>query len=232
MLKIKILITVAAVILLHAESAEIAHADDFDFLTVGDIVRNVRNNFASFDTYQAGFVMTTEGKGQRTRQTGIIRYKAPDKMLAQFSRPSGQKVVSDGRTMWIYLPSLNVVAEQDLEAEGGMFSAASRSGLNRLFRRYHYRFASKEQPVTRADGSKMYVLELQQKESRAGLRQMTLYINEDYFITRAEGNTASGKKIELTFSDIKTGIDMPDGMFEFDVPARARVIKNPMISEE
>jgi outer membrane lipoprotein-sorting protein len=38
--------------------------------------------------------------------------------------------------------------------------------------------------------------------------------------------------LRITLSDIKTNVDLPNGIFKFDIPATARVIKNPMISEE
>jgi len=82
------------------------------------------------------------------------------------------------------------------------------------------------------DGSKMYTLVLKQKESRGGYKTINLWITENFFIQKAEGFTSSGKKVEITLSDIKTNVDLPNGMFKFDIPATARVIKNPMISEE
>jgi outer membrane lipoprotein-sorting protein len=209
-----------------------SNAYKFDFVTVGDIVQNVRKKFGSVNTYQAGFTIVSEKLGKKKQQSGVIKYKSTDKMLIEFSQPSGQRIVSNGKTMWIYIPSMNVVAEQDLKSDGGVFSGNAKSSLNRLFTKYHYRFASKNQPVKQSDGSNLYVLHLKQKETRAGLRDITLYIDDNYLIIRAAGETSSGKKIDITFSNIKTDIEMPNAMFKFDVPARARLIKNPMISEE
>ena len=134
--------------------------------------------------------------------------------------------------MWIYIPSMNVVAEQDLKDEGGFFSSATKNGLQRLFNKYHYRFLSKNQPEQQQDGSKMYTLQLKQKESRSGYRTMNLWVTENYLITHVAGETSSGKKVDIVFTDIKIDNDIPNGMFKFDVPPQARVIKNPMMAEE
>jgi outer membrane lipoprotein-sorting protein len=151
----------------------------------------------------------------------------------EFTSPSRQKLVSNGQTMWIYIPSMNVVAEQDLTSESGLFTSGSEAGLNRLFSKYHYRFASKEEPETMKDGSKQYTLVLKQKETRGGYKTINLWISENYFIQRAEGFTSSGKKIEITLSDIKTDVDLPNSLFKFDIPTGStRIIKNPMLSEE
>ena len=82
------------------------------------------------------------------------------------------------------------------------------------------------------DGSKMYTLILKQKETRSGYRTIKLWVSESYFIIKAEGETSTGKKVVITLSDIKTNIDLPNGIFKFEIPATARLIKNPMISEE
>ena len=73
---------------------------------------------------------------------------------------------------------------------------------------------------------------LKQKESRSGYRTIKLWVSEDFLIVRAQGVTSSGKKVDIRLTKIKTGIDLPNGLFRFDVPSRARVIKNPMLSEE
>lgn len=209
-----------------------AFAYKFDFVTVSDIVNNTKKNYSEMKSYQANFSIISDKGGKKNNQTGILRFKSADKLLMEFFQPSRQKIVSDGKMMWVYIPSLNVVAEQDLLSDSGLFTSGSEAGLNRLFSKYHYRFASKDEPETMKDGSKMYTLVLKQKESRGGYKTINLWITENFFIQKAEGFTSSGKKVEITLSDIKTNVDLPNGIFKFDIPATARVIKNPMISEE
>ena len=228
MKKIKIFLTI---LLIMSASALLA-AYKFDFITVGDVVREIRATYGKLDSYQANFVIESERHGKKTVQRGVIRFKNSDRLVLDFTQPANQKIVSNGKMMWIYIPSMNVVAEQDLKSDSGLFAAGSQSGLNRLFSKYHYRFASKEQPETMKDGSKMYTLELKQRESRSGYREINLLVNENYFITKAEGITSTGKKVSITLSDYKTDVDLPASLFKFDIPARARVLKNPMMSEE
>jgi outer membrane lipoprotein carrier protein len=225
-----IILSVIGAFLLFAATG--VYAFKFDFTTVSDIVDNIKKNFGKMDSYQANFNIVSEKPGKTSHQTGVIKYKSHNKLYIEFSQPYGQKIVSNGKMMWIYIPSMNVVAEQDLNSEGGIFSAGTKSGLNWLFSKYHYRFASKEQPETQEDGTRRYTLILKQKESRSGFRKMKLWVTERYFIIRAQGETSTGKKIDITFSDLKTNVSLPNGLFKFDIPARARVIKNPMISEE
>ncbi|HDP80422.1 MAG TPA: outer membrane lipoprotein carrier protein LolA [Spirochaetes bacterium] len=210
-----------------------APAYKFEFITVSDIVKKVKEKFGTVNSYQANFKIVSEKMGKKSHQSGSVRYKSSDKMLIEFTQPHGQKVIANGSTMWIYIPSMNVVAEQDLKSGSDtLFSANSKSGLQRLFSKYHYKFASKEQPEVQSDNTKKYTLFLQQKESRGGFRTMKLWISEDFLITRAVGETSAGKKVDIEFTGIRTDIDLPNGIFKFDIPPRVRVIKNPMMSEE
>ncbi len=104
---------VAAITIL---SASVLFAFKFDFITVSDVVGNIKESFGAIETYQANFAILSEKLGKTTRQTGIIKYKANNKLHIEFTQPQGQKIVSNGKMMWIYSPSMNVVAEQDLDS--------------------------------------------------------------------------------------------------------------------
>ena len=205
----------------------------FEFITVGDIVKRIKNRFSKIDSYQANFKIVSQKHGSKTYQSGRVLYKSSNKILVEFYKPYGHKIVSNGKTMWIYLPSMNVVAEQDLKSSSkSLFFSSTSSGLRRLFLKYHYRFASKEQPEEQTDGTKKYTLLLKQRESRSGFRTIKLWVNEDYFITKAHGETSTGKILQIEFNNIRTDINLQNGIFRFDVPSKARIIKNPIVSEE
>ena len=83
------------------------------------------------------------------------------------------------------------------------------------------------------DGTKMYTLVLKQKESRGGYRKLSISGFQKIILFRKlRALHLPGKKVEIALTDIKTNVDLPNGIFKFDIPATARVIKNPMISEE
>ncbi len=229
--KVKVfLAVVVCCLLLPAYSG---NAYNFDFVTVTDIVKKVKKRFSEIDSYQADFTINSSKLGRQLHQTGMVKYKSANKMMVDFTSPQQHRIVSNGKTMWIYIPSMNVVAEQSLKSDStSIFSSGTKSGLRRLFSKYHYKFASKDQPVQMADGSKRYVLDLKQKEASGGFRTLKLWISENFLITKAAGQTAAGKDVEIEFNNIRTDVSFPNSMFKFDIPSGARVIKNPMISEE
>ena len=205
----------------------------FEFTTVSDIVKKVKERFSDLESYQANFKIESVKLGDKSYKNGVMKYKASNKMLIEFSNPKGQKIISNGKVMWIYIPSMNVVAEQDLKSDSNsLFSSATSSGLKRLFSKYHYKFASNKQPEKQSDGSLQYTLFLKQRETRSGFRTIKLWISEDFLITKAYGESTTGKSIEIVFNNIQTNIVLSNSIFQFDIPTSARIIKNPMISEE
>ena len=221
---------ILAIVLLIFVPCIMGYPYKFDFITVNDIVKQIKKAFSDVDSYQASFVMISDRIGKRQTQSGTIWYKSPHYLRVDFDSPYGQRIVSDGNQVWIYIPSLNIVAEQDLNS-GTLFSVGTGPGLNRLFSKYHYRFDGKEQPREESN-NRYYVLFLKQKETRSGFRTLKLWVNEQYFITKAYGETASGKNITLEIKNVTTKVDVKKGFFKFDPPSNARIIKNPMLAEE
>ena len=209
------------------------YAIKFDFTTVSDVVKNIKKRYSDIECYSADFKIAVDKGGKKSLQQGTLKSKFPNKLLVEFSSPAGQKIVSSDKMMYIYMPSLNVVAEQDVNNEdGSLFSSGTKNGLTRLFSKYHYKFDSKDQPMQETDGRKYYTLFLKQKESRSGYRTLRLWVTEDYLIKKMSGETSSGKKVDIEFSNIKTNENFSNGIFKFEAPSQARVIRNPMIAEE
>jgi outer membrane lipoprotein carrier protein len=231
--KKNLLVFALTFIVIISSAGNISAYKIFEFTTVTDVVKKVKKRFSEMESYQADFKIMSEKSGNKSNRSGRINYKAANRMLIEFSNPPGQKIVSDGKSMWIYIPSMNVVAEQDLKSDSGsIFSSATGSGLRSLFSKYHYKFASKTQPEKQTDGSLQYTLFLKQKESRSGFRTIKLWISEDFIIKKASGESSTGKIIEIQFSNMKTNVALQNGLFQFDIPSQAKIIKNPMISEE
>lgn len=223
------------VFILLCSSAFSQESYRFEFETVSDVVRKTKEEFSKIKSYSADFSIVTKKGNSTTVQKGTLKSLRPNYLMIHFSEPHNQRIVSDGKMMWIHIPSMNVVAEQDLKEDesGTVFSPGSYVGLKRLFAKYHYKFASKTQPEKAEDGKEYYTLSLSQKESRSGYKTIKLWIaKENYMIMRAEGETAGGKNVDISFSNISTSGNFSKGMFKMEIPSNAKVIKNPMISEE
>jgi len=205
-----------------------------------EVVKKVKKKFTEIKSYSADFkITTTEGKTIRN-MNGTCLYKKDGKIRYDFTSPEGDAIVSDGKTLWIYIKKLGAVGKQDLELDkknssGPVFTSASPEGLNRLFRKYHYKFDTTTQPrlVDDKDPTLYFVLALDQREKIGGFEKMTLYIDStSYLVRKATAYDGRGKETNISFSNMDLNRDIEDGLFNFHISGNAKIVNNPLVSED
>ncbi|MCB1140762.1 MAG: outer membrane lipoprotein carrier protein LolA [Leptospiraceae bacterium] len=202
-----------------------------------EVVKKVKKKYAGVQTLSANFTINTTQNKKNATLTGACKFKSPGKIKYEFTSPDGDAIVSDGKTLWIYIKKIGAVGKQDLEIEkenssgDPIFVPNSNTGLNRLFRKYHYKFNSINQPQKSDDGKKYFVLALEQREKIGGFEHMTLYIDaETYLIHKAVGKDSRGKETTLEYSKIVLNSEMEDGEFNYHISGNAKIVNNPLVS--
>jgi outer membrane lipoprotein-sorting protein len=197
-----------------------------NFVSINDIKTLMGEMFNSIEDYTADFNWINGD----VHYLGIIKYKKPDKILLEFDEPEEQKIVSNGKVLYIYIPYLKVVAQQSLieTTESSILSTASESGLSKLFDEYSFSFydTSSLQSFGETSG---YHLKLDQKRPKVGFKQMDFWVSENGLILQSNGISANEEKVSLTFSDIQLNVELPDYIFDFEVPADAQIIRNLIV---
>ncbi|TGK00914.1 outer membrane lipoprotein carrier protein LolA [Leptospira semungkisensis] len=204
-----------------------------------EVVKKVRKNFSDLQSYKADFMIQTEANKKVTTKKGVCYYKKGGKIKYEFSDPAGDEIVSDGKTLWIFIKRLNAAGKQDLtlnksNKSGPIFSPATEEGLSRIFRKYHYKFDSIEQPqISQKDNRKYFVLALEQREKIGGYETMILSVDaETYFIKKAVASDGRGKVTTVEFFGVDRNADIEDGVFNFRPDGNSKIVNNPLVSEE
>ncbi|EMO25702.1 outer membrane lipoprotein carrier protein LolA [Leptospira interrogans serovar Bataviae str. HAI135] len=204
-----------------------------------EVVKQVKKKFSDLNSYKADFQIQTVSNKKSKNMKGVCLYKKGGRIRYQFNEPSGDEIVSDGKTLYIYISRLNAVGKQDLtlnksNKSGPIFSNFTDEGLSRIFRKYHYKFDSIEQPQTSSkDGRKYFVLNLEQREKIGGFETMLLYVDaQTYFIQKAVASDGRGKETTIEFSNLEINPDLEDGQFNFHIGGNAKIINNPLVSEQ
>lgn len=206
-------------------------AEPYDRLSHAEVARKVQDRYEKIENYQASFAIN--GKGGKT-MTGTAYYKAPANLSFDFNNPAGNRIVSDGRTLWIKIARLNAVGKQDLtlkpkEGERDIFSVAPGPGLKRLFNRYHYKFDQKNQP-REIEGKPCYVLEMEQKEKVGGFEHILLYIDSEKFLVyKAVATDGTGETTTITLKNIRTDIQLEGKVFQFQPDDNDQIVANPLV---
>ncbi len=198
------------------------------------VVKEVIKTYENINTLKVYFTIQTKNK----ISMGIAYYQKPGKTRFEFSKPSGDLLISDGKTLWIVVGSQNLVGKQDLtlnakdENNKPIFSVLPVKGIQHLFERYHYKFDDINQPKE-IDGKKYYVLVLEQKEKIGGYEKMKIFINAETFLIEkaiAEGNY--GIVTTVNFSNFSKNIELEGKLFQFNPPENSRIVSNPLVSED
>lgn len=211
--------------ILIAQESDI-NGDSINIVSVNDIKNRMIETFESIIDYTADF----EWINGDVHYFGKIQYKNPDKILLNFENPKDQQIVSDGNVLFIYIPYLKVVVQQSLteKTESDILTTTTEEGLSKLFNEYSFSFFDSSTPLPFRN-TLAYHLKLTQKTPKVGFKTMDIWISEDGYILQSNGKSPNGLNISLIFSNIKLNTELPDYIFEFEVPADAQIIRNIIV---
>ncbi len=195
-------------------------------VSVNDVKRLISSKFESIKDYTADF----EWINGDVHYKGKIQYKKPDKILLTFEDPKDQKIVSNGNILYIYIPYLKVVIKQNLGegTESEILTTGSEKGLYKLFSEYAFSFYDKSS-LQKFDDTMAYHLRLTQKKPQIGFKKMDIWVSKDGLILQSNGISPNDIKVSLTFRNIKINTEIPDYIFDFEIPADAQVIRNIIV---
>lgn len=223
-----LLVSVLVSAAIFGQEKRISHAD---------VARSVMQVYEKMQSYQSQFNISTNDNGTVRAMSGLNYYKAPGKIRFEFDNPAGNLIVSDGKTMWVYIRRLNAAGRQDLrlqkkdESGKSIFQDTAGPGVSRLFRKYHYRFDGADQP-RKEDGVNVFVLQMDQREKTGGYQQIKLFIDaESYLIRKAIANDGQGKVTTLTFRGGQINPALEGKLFQYEPAESVRVVPNPLVSE-
>src|SRR5262245_54372334 len=147
-----------ALVLLIAVPTIPASAQSLD-----DVVREIEAVYGRMTDLRADFTQTAFNKSlnQTIPARGTVYLKKGGKLRWEYVEPTPQEIVSDGKKLWVYTPTLNQAnvadAPEALAGPAGSFLA----GLGRLRTEFQVRFLNPAQPK---DGEGNWVLDLTPKQ--------------------------------------------------------------------
>src|SRR5437762_8018055 len=121
--------------------------------TLEDVVRDLEAAYSRMTDLRAEFTQTAFNKSlnQTIPAQGTVYLKKGGRLRWEYTEPTPQEIVSDGRKLWVYTPALNQVnvgdAPEALAGPAGSFLA----GLGRLRAEFSVRFLNPAQPTDRSE---------------------------------------------------------------------------------
>lgn len=162
--------------------------------------------------------------------SGIFMYMKPGKIYVKLTEPPGKLIITNGRRLWVYDSLTDICGVQEMDTEeassgsevdnkpGNGIRSKLKGGIQMFFNNYKTKLVS--------DNPSQYTIELT-NESRQ-YSEIKFVLNSDFMLTSASFNDKNGDGFVIKLSEVKTGEKIAPGLFNFNVPAEAQVIKNPL----
>ena len=187
--------------------------------TADEFLEFVAQTYGDIRDYTADISITKD----QTETNGVISYLAPHNLRIDFSVPEKQVLVSDGDSLWIYLPSQEIVLQQSMRASSSSgIGIANSAGLSLLKSNYSASFLSSPAPTLISGTNERGVhLKLVWNSSTEHFKEIIMAINDSGYIRMISGTTVRDEIIRFDFTNIKINQGVPAARFDYDPPASA-----------
>jgi outer membrane lipoprotein carrier protein len=208
---VKAVALLAPVLLVAAAGAVSAQSLD-------DVLREVEGVYGRMNDLRAEFTQTAFNKSlnQTIPAKGTVYLKKGGKLRWEFTEPTPQEIVSDGKKLWVYTPTLNQAnvaeAPEALAGPAGSFLA----GLGKLRSEFQVRFLNPAQPKD-TDGN--WVLDLTPKQPLPTLARLILALDpKSWEIKKAVVHDKFENTVTMRFTRMAVNSGLPDRTFTFVAP--------------
>jgi outer membrane lipoprotein carrier protein len=180
----------------------------------------VQRNYEKVLTYEAEFIQKSYIKMMDKTQDvkGTVSIKKPGKMKWTYGAPDTQILISDGSTLWLYVPDEEQATKVPIESiYSSNTPALFLAGKGKLTQTFNVESVNLDQdPIS---------ITLTPKADDQALTRLQLFANKkNYQITGSTVYDKLGNKTEIRFSNIKTNRDIPEKTFQFQAPANVEVL--------
>jgi len=210
---------------------------------LSQVVRTLEQGYANLNDLQADFSQKSILKTMRREEKGggelFIKKGGGKEAMFRFNytKPK-QQIVSNGKTVWYYLPDQKQVMIMELaqlfEAGNGV-ALNYLAGLGQVSRDFSISFGAEPR-----DKKGNYLLELVPNKTSPAMAKLQLAIDGsavESFLAKGKPDTPfpivsstvfdlTGNSTRMEFSNVKTNRGVNSSKFTFKVPSGVEVIKN------
>jgi len=186
--------------------------------SLDDVIRGLEGAYGRITDLKAEFNQNAFNKSlnQTIPAAGSVYLKKGGKLRWEYSQPTPQEIVSDGKTLWVYTPALNQVnvapAPEALAGPAGSFLV----GLGKLREHFGVRFMNPAQP---RDGDGNVVLDLAPKQPLPTLARLILSVDpRSWEVRKAVVYDQFENTVTMRFTKMALNSNLPDSLFTFTPP--------------
>ena len=192
--------------------------------SLDDVIRDVESAYGRITDMRAEFNQSSFNKSlsQTIPAKGTVYLKKGGKLRWEYTEPTAQEIVSDGKKLWVYTPSLKQVNVADAQSMLAGPAGSFLAGLGRLRSEFTVRFLNPAQPKD-ADGN--WVLDLTPKQPLPTLTRLILSLEpRGWEIRKAIVHDQFENTVSMQFTKMVVNSGLPDKTFTFVAPKGVAVV--------
>jgi outer membrane lipoprotein carrier protein len=202
----------------------VGHAWGAEPLVLDEVVRKIQDTYEHTGQVKAHFTQTVVLKTMKKteKEEGVFYFKKPKRMRWVYSKPSAKELVINPQKAWLYVPADKVVYVQDADSLfKSTVSVRFLAGIGKLREDFRISFAGDKE----MEKAGSYLLDLVPLKPEEGVKKLQIAVNRESFqINRVVLFDPYGNVTTLAFSAIELNKELPDGFFNFNVPAGVDVM--------
>lgn len=163
--------------------------------------------------------------GTTATTSGTILRRKPNLLSISFS--NGDRIVADGKNLWLYFPSS--VPGQVIRQSAGAGASAAFDPAGELLSTPHSRYAAANAGKSSVAGRAAHVIALTPKSASAPFAKVKLWVDDsDSSVRQFEVTERSGLTRTISITRLAANAMLPRSAFSFSVPRGVRVVTQPV----
>ncbi len=191
------------------------------------LVEKLQAKYDSVNDFSADFEHTYAGGLLRTIVTerGTVQIKKPGKMRWDYQFPEKKLFISDGETLYSYLPADRQVILGTIPPNDSTTPALFLAGRARFSDSFNVSYANGEK-----ENDSTWTLQLIPKATNADYKNVLLTVSrKNMSIVEIRSTDFQDAVSTIIFSSLKENVEPAESLFTFDPPTGTEVITNDRI---
>lgn len=182
--------------------------------------------YASISTLAADFVQIVENPmiGAPDTTRGVLYLSRPNHFAMRFTEPAGDRIVADGRHLWLYTPSTTPgqVLRSPIPADGAMGPNLIGQFVEKPRERYTARYIR----AARVNGDSVDVVALVPRDTSLPYHGAAIWVDRATgLVRRIEIEETSGQRRTVILRRVRANPSVAPREFAFEPPKGVRVVE-------
>lgn len=188
------------------------------------IMDRAASKYASMKTVRAEFrqTITNPLTGTSSVSRGELLRREPNLLAINFTDPKGDRVVADGKAVWVYLPSSAPGQVMRLSAKNKAAGSIDPGAL--FLTSPRTRYSMKSAGTATVGGAKTDVVLLTPKTSSAPFTRAKVWVDAAGIVKQFEVTDANGLTRFVVITRLVPNVAIDRSAFTFTPPRNARIV--------